>query len=70
MSSFDYSVQCEETFQPMRMVWSDCCGEYMSHEHEQYGSPLVCSRITKARSVCPCCKEHCDAIVEDIMVCD
>ena len=57
MSSFDYSVQCEETFQPMRMVWSDCCGEYMSHEHEQYG-------------ICPCCKEHCDAIVEDVMVCN
>ena len=57
MSSFDYSVQCEETFRPMRMVWSDCCGEYMSHEEEKYG-------------ICPCCKEHCDAIVEDVMVCN
>ena len=55
MLSFDMNVQCEEEFRMMRLVFSDCCGEYMSLEHEEI-------------ELCPHCGEHCVPVIEEIEV--
>jgi hypothetical protein len=51
MSKFDTNVQCEEQYTEVQVAVSGCCNVFLDDievEHE----------------VCPCCKDHCEVIID------
>ena len=55
MSKFDTNVQCEEQYTEVQVAVSGCCNVFLDDMEVQY-------------EVCPCCKDHCEVIIDHMPV--